>query len=56
MAINYQVEKAHTAYIRNRKNSHHNQKIDIELLRLEIINDIQEKHRPPEQIAGRLSP
>lgn len=54
-AINYQAEKAHAAYIRNRKNSHRKRKLDDELLRLEIINDIQEKHWSPEQIAGRLS-
>src|SRR5699024_7318745 len=47
--------KAHAAYIRNRKNSHRKRKLDDELLRLEIINDIQEKHWSPEQIAGRLS-
>lgn len=38
-----------------RKNSHRSRKLDNELLRLEIINDIQEKHWSPEQIAGRLS-
>ena len=54
-AINYQAEKAHAAYIRNRKNSHRKRKLDDELLRLEIINDIQEKHWSPEQIAGRIS-
>lgn len=53
--INYQAEKAHAAYIRNRKNSHRKRILDDELLRLEIINDIQEKHWSPEQIAGRLS-
>lgn len=54
-AINYQAEKAHAAYIRNRKNSHRKRKLDDEFLRLEIINDIQEKHWSPEQITERLS-
>lgn len=53
-AINYQAEKAHAAYISNRKNSHRKRKLDDELLRLKIINGIQEKHWLPEQIAGRL--
>lgn len=55
IAINYQAEKAHAASICNRKNSHRKQKLDNELLCLEIINDIQEKHWSPEQIAVRLS-
>lgn len=46
--INYQAEKAHAAYIRNRKNSRRKRKLEDESLRLEIINDIQEKHWSPE--------
>ncbi|MDF8368727.1 helix-turn-helix domain-containing protein [Weissella paramesenteroides] len=43
IAINYKAENAHADYICHRKNSHCKRKLDNELLRQEIINDIQEK-------------
>ena len=53
--VNYRAETAHAAYIHKRKNSHCKRKLDNELLLLEIVRDIQEKHWSPEQIFGRLS-